>query len=102
MNEQLFSLYSWPRAILHFDGDAFFTSCEEAIHPELKDKLSISSGTKTILAIMLRLALNADSQVSVVTVWAVYLFALLHFIFRILNLPINQIGQFRLGHGSYA
>lgn len=27
---------SFPRAILHIDGDAFFASCEQAIHPELK------------------------------------------------------------------
>jgi len=27
------NIHSWPRAILHVDGDAFFTSCEEVIHP---------------------------------------------------------------------
>lgn len=29
-------IHSWPRAILHLDADAFFASCEQAIHPELK------------------------------------------------------------------
>jgi len=38
MDEIIFSLSSWPRAIVHIDGDAFFTSCEEVIHPELKGK----------------------------------------------------------------
>jgi hypothetical protein len=38
VSDILFSLHSWPQAILHIDGDAFFTSCEEAIHPELRGK----------------------------------------------------------------
>ncbi|MBN1380962.1 MAG: DNA polymerase IV [Deltaproteobacteria bacterium] len=46
----LFSLYSWPRAILHVDGDAFFTSCEEAIHPELRGKPLITGGERGIVA----------------------------------------------------
>ena len=46
----LFSLYSWPRAILHIDGDAFFASCEEAIHPELKGKPIITGGERGIVA----------------------------------------------------
>jgi nucleotidyltransferase/DNA polymerase involved in DNA repair len=50
MNEQLFSLHSWPRAIVHIDGDAFFTSCEEAIHPELKGKALITGGERGIVA----------------------------------------------------
>ncbi|MDO8497814.1 MAG: DNA polymerase IV [bacterium] len=29
---------SWPTAILHLDGDAFFASVVQAVHPELKDK----------------------------------------------------------------
>ena len=28
------TISSWPRAILHIDADAFFASCEQAIHPE--------------------------------------------------------------------
>jgi len=50
MNQQLFSLHSWPRAIIHLDGDAFFTSCEEAIHPELKGKALITGGERGIVA----------------------------------------------------
>jgi len=50
MSEQLFSLHSWPRAIVHIDGDAFFTSCEEAIHPELKGKPLITGGERGIVA----------------------------------------------------
>jgi nucleotidyltransferase/DNA polymerase involved in DNA repair len=50
MTEQLLSLHSWPRAILHVDGDAFFTSCEEAIHPELRGKPLITGGERGIVA----------------------------------------------------
>jgi nucleotidyltransferase/DNA polymerase involved in DNA repair len=50
MSEQIFSLRSWPRAILHVDGDAFFTSCEEAIHPELRGKPIITGGERGIVA----------------------------------------------------
>jgi nucleotidyltransferase/DNA polymerase involved in DNA repair len=50
MSDTIFSLRSWPRAILHIDGDAFFTSCEEAIHPELKGKPIITGGERGIVA----------------------------------------------------
>lgn len=50
MPEQLFCLHSWPRAIAHIDGDAFFTSCEEVIHPELKGKPLITGGERGIVA----------------------------------------------------
>ncbi len=50
MTSQLFRLHSWPRAIAHIDGDAFFTSCEEAIHPELKGKALITGGERGIVA----------------------------------------------------
>lgn len=50
MTEQLFCLHSWPRAIAHIDGDAFFTSCEEAIHPDLKGKALITGGERGIVA----------------------------------------------------
>jgi len=50
VSDILFSLYSWPQAIIHIDGDAFFTSCEEAIHPELKGKPLITGGERGIVA----------------------------------------------------
>jgi DNA polymerase-4/DNA polymerase V len=50
MSGDLFSLRSWPQAIVHIDGDAFFTSCEEAIHPELKGKAIITGGERGIVA----------------------------------------------------
>jgi len=50
MSQQLFSFHSWPRAIVHLDGDAFFTSCEEAIHPELRGKPLITGGERGIVA----------------------------------------------------
>jgi DNA polymerase-4/DNA polymerase V len=50
VSDILFSLYSWPQAIIHIDGDAFFTSCEEAIHPEFKGKPLITGGERGIVA----------------------------------------------------
>ncbi len=50
MSDLSFSLHSWPQAIVHIDGDAFFTSCEEAIHPELKGKPLITGGERGIVA----------------------------------------------------
>jgi nucleotidyltransferase/DNA polymerase involved in DNA repair len=50
MSDTLFSLHSWPQAIVHIDGDAFFTSCEEAIHPELRGKPIITGGERGIVA----------------------------------------------------
>ena len=50
MSDTLFSLHSWPRAIVHIDGDAFFTSCEEAMHPELRGKPIITGGERGIVA----------------------------------------------------
>jgi DNA polymerase-4/DNA polymerase V len=50
MNDMIFSHHSWPRAIVHIDGDAFFTSCEEVIHPELKGKPMITGGERGIVA----------------------------------------------------
>lgn len=46
----MLNLRSWPQAVLHIDGDAFFTSCEEAIHPELRGKPLITGGERGIVA----------------------------------------------------
>ena len=50
MDDIIFSLHSWPQAILHIDGDAFFTSCEEVLHPELKGKPIITGAERGIVA----------------------------------------------------
>ncbi len=50
MSEPIFILRSWPRAILHIDGDAFFASCEEAMHPELRGKPIITGAERGIVA----------------------------------------------------
>lgn len=43
-------LSSFPRAILHLDGDAFFTSVEQAIHPELKGRPVVTGKERGIIA----------------------------------------------------
>lgn len=50
MSNILFSLSSWPRAIVHLDADAFFTSCEEAIHPELRGKPIATGAERGIIS----------------------------------------------------
>ncbi len=50
MTNRIFNIHSWPRAIVHIDGDAFFTSCEEAIHPELRGKPLVSGAERGIVA----------------------------------------------------
>lgn len=50
MSDILFSLHFSPQAILRIDGDAFFTSCEEGIHPELRGKPIITGGERGIVA----------------------------------------------------
>jgi len=42
------SLYSFPRAILHVDGDAFFASCEQARNPSYKGKPLITGKERGI------------------------------------------------------
>ncbi len=44
------TINSWPRAILHLDADAFFASCEQAIHPELRGKPVITGKERGIVA----------------------------------------------------
>jgi DNA polymerase-4/DNA polymerase V len=49
-NKDPITIHSWPRAILHLDADAFFASCEQAIHPELKGKPVITGKERGIVA----------------------------------------------------
>jgi DNA polymerase-4 len=50
MDIPLLTIQSWPRAILHLDADAFFASCEQAIHPELKGRPVITGKERGIVA----------------------------------------------------
>ncbi len=50
MDNQFLSLSSWPRAIMHLDADAFFASCEQAVHPELRGRPVITGKERGIVA----------------------------------------------------
>lgn len=46
------NIHSFPRAILHIDGDAFFASCEQAKNPKLKGIPVITGKERGIVASM--------------------------------------------------
>src|SRR5574340_968742 len=50
MTTQPITIRSWPRAIMHIDADAFFASCEQAVHPELKGRPVITGKERGIVA----------------------------------------------------
>src|SRR5512134_3527724 len=50
MSPQPLTIRSWLQAIMHIDADAFFASCEQAIHPELKGKPVITGKERGIVA----------------------------------------------------
>ena len=50
MDNQPLTISSWPRAIMHIDADAFFASCEQAIHPELRGRPVITGRERGIVA----------------------------------------------------
>lgn len=41
---------SFPKAILHVDADAFFASCEQALHPEYRGRVVITGQERGIIA----------------------------------------------------
>lgn len=45
-----FTLCSYPRAIVHVDGDAFFTSVEQSVHPEWKGRPMVTGKERGIIA----------------------------------------------------
>jgi DNA polymerase-4/DNA polymerase V len=45
-----FTLHSYPRAIVHFDGDAFFASVEQAAHPALQGRPVVTGKERGIIA----------------------------------------------------
>lgn len=47
---QPFMLRSFPSAVVHIDGDAFFASVEQAIHPELKGRPVVTGKERGIIA----------------------------------------------------
>jgi DNA polymerase-4 len=50
MTNQPIMIHSWPKAIVHLDADAFFTSCEQALHPELKGSPVVTGKERGIVA----------------------------------------------------
>ncbi len=44
----MFQIYSWPRAILHLDGDAFFASVVQATHPQYQGRPVVAGGERGI------------------------------------------------------
>ena len=53
MNDDIpLTLHSFPRALVHIDGDAFFASCEQARDPQLQGKPVVTGKERGIAASM--------------------------------------------------
>jgi len=50
VKEKPLTLRSYPRAILHLDADAFFTSVEQALSPALRGKPVVTGAERNIIA----------------------------------------------------
>lgn len=50
MPPELLNIHSWPQAIVHLDGDAFFASVEQAVHPELKGRPLVTGKERGIIS----------------------------------------------------
>src|SRR5262245_47494483 len=50
MTDEPLMLGSFPRAVVHIDGDAFFASCEQAADPELRGRPVITGKERGIAA----------------------------------------------------
>jgi len=48
MENRALTLYSFPKAIIHIDGDAFFASCEQSRNPRLQGKPVITGKERGI------------------------------------------------------
>ena len=48
--ERFITLESYPKAIVHIDGDAFFTSCEQAVNPRLKGRPIITGKERGVVS----------------------------------------------------
>ena len=46
------TLHSFPRAIVHIDGDAFFASCEQSRRPKLQGRPVVTGKERGIAASM--------------------------------------------------
>ena len=49
-----FSIHSFPKAIVHIDGDAFFASCEMAMNPSLRGKALVTGKERGIVSSLSR------------------------------------------------
>jgi len=52
MQDQLLTLHSFPKAIIHIDGDAFFASCEQSRNPKLQGRPVVTGKERGIAASM--------------------------------------------------
>src|SRR4030042_4415496 len=52
MQQEPLTLFSFPKAIAHIDGDAFFASCEQSRNPKYQGKPVITGKERGIAASM--------------------------------------------------